>query len=284
MSRDNSTAAWTPDWLGESPETADHPADDRPTGPAHAAPEPHRGADSETREPIDLGAFEQAERQEFEQRGHTPPESRRALVSQGWAEEREPRRADRPGDLAVGSLRSLGAVAVTGRRPTRPPAAPRQRRATQGRTKPAYGLLALVLLALASAFFAWVTAEPVWLALGHAEPGTVTVTTCRGDRCLGTFAGAGFARAAVPVMGDAPDPGQSAPAEMTSSRGTRAYVGVDAAGRAGAGVGLIVLCGLGIVRATGVRRLASRPARRTATLLSLAGPLMLLVAMLAVTY
>jgi hypothetical protein len=112
----------------------------------------------------------------------------------------------------------------------------------------------------------------------------VTVTTCSGDRCLGTFTSAGFARDAVPVMGDAPDPGVPTPARMTSERGVRAYVEADTVSRAALGVALILLCGLGIVRATGVRRLPERPARRTATLLSLAGPLTLLAAMLAVTW
>ena len=112
----------------------------------------------------------------------------------------------------------------------------------------------------------------------------MTVTKCTDDRCLGTFASDAFTRDAVPVMGDAPAPGQAAPARMTSDRGARAYVDVDAVGRAALGVALILLCGLGIVRGTGVRRLPERSARRTAALLSLAGPLVLLAAMLAVTY
>jgi hypothetical protein len=295
MTRDHSAAAWTPDWLGEAPETAD----ERPTGPAHAAPDPEtqRGldGDTETREIIDLGQYEQAEHVEIEKREHdkrerAQVEPRRPLKSDGWAEEREPGWADglvNPADPSVGSLRSLGAVAVTGRRATRPPASPRsspRRGRNGGRGGSAYGLVALVLLGLMSAFFAWVTAEPVWLTVGHAEAGTVTVTRCAGDRCLGTFTGTGFARDAIPVMGDAPAAGEQVPAEMTSRRGANAYVGVDPASRAGMGIALIVLCGLGIVRATGVRRLPTRPARRIAALLSVIAPFTLLAAMLAVTY
>lgn len=317
MKKDHSTAAWTPDWLGETPGAAD----DRNAGPAHAAPDP----DDETRELIDLGSPEFADDRPgpfvafvdepipaladdpvpafpdepipalADDRplllGDDPidpipdrprTKRRRALVSEGWAEERGAFRSDRPTDPAVGSLRSLGAVAVTGRRPTRPPKAPRRGRLAG--TGSARGLVALVLLALLAAFFAWVTAEPLWLAVGHYEPGTVTVTTCTGDRCVGTFTSAAFARDAVPVLGDTPAPGRPAAARMTSERGTYAYADIDSVSRAALGLALILLCGLGIVRATGVRRLPERPARRTATLLSLAGPLALLAAMLAVTY
>ena len=50
MSRDHSTTAWTPDWLGETPGAVD----ERHAGPAHAAPD----ADDETRELIDLDSAE----------------------------------------------------------------------------------------------------------------------------------------------------------------------------------------------------------------------------------
>lgn len=297
MSRDHSTTAWTPDWLGESPGPADEPSDGPvagPTdGPAHAAPD----LDDETRELVDLDAhldaadlaFEPFEPYESHDGPHRNPvkEPRRPLVSEGWAEERGRPSSDRPTDPAVGSLRALSAVAVTGRRAVRPPSSPvRPARRGGPRAGSTTGLVALVLLALVSAFFAWVTAEPLWLAVGHSQPGAVTVTRCAGDRCLGTFTGTGkdFVRDGVPVMGDAPVVGQTSPARMTSGRGIRAYVDVDPNSRALVGTALILLCGLGIVRATGVRRLPTRPTRRTATLLSLGGPLLLLAAMLAVTY
>lgn len=186
-------------------------------------------------------------------------------------------------------LGALGLVTVTGRRPMRPPAAP-SRPARRPRGTSSSGLVALVLLALLSAFLAWVTAEPVWLALNHSVPGTVTVTKCAGHhlnrRCVGTFRAPDpqFTRTGIPLMGDAPEAGAQVPARMTSDRGQRAYVDVDAGGRAAFGVALIVLCGLAIVRATGVRRLPTRRARTATTLISLAGPLALLVAMLALAF
>jgi hypothetical protein len=303
MSRDHTTAAWTPDWLGETPGAAD----ERHARPAHAAPD----GDDETRELIDLDSAGFVDEPIPALTGDPVPafvdgpipaladdrplvfaddpipdqprtKRPRALVSEGWAEERGHGDADRPTDPSVGSLRSLGAVAVTGRRPTRPPKSPRRGRA--GHAGSTRGLVVLVLLALLAAFLAWVTAEPLWLAVGHAEAGTVTVTRCVDDRCVGTFTGPAFTRDAVPVMGDAPERGQEAPARMTSERGIRAYVGIDPVSRGALGVALILLCGLAIIRGTGVRHLGTAPARRTTALLSLAGPLALLAAMLAVTY
>jgi hypothetical protein len=184
---------------------------------------------------------------------------------------------------------SLGLATVTGRRPMRPPAAP-TRPARQPRQSTAASLAALVTLALLSAFFAWVTAEPVWLALGHETAGTLTVTRCvdhgLNRRCAGTFTSADgrFTRASVPVMGDVPAVGTAAPARMTSDRGARVYVDVDAGGRAALGVLLVVLCALAIVRSTGVRRLPTSRMRAVATAISVAGPLTLLAAMLTTTH
>jgi hypothetical protein len=186
-------------------------------------------------------------------------------------------------------LGRLGLVTITGRRPMRPPPAPARpgRRPSSGS---AGGLIALVLLALLAGFFAWVTAEPLWLALNHSTSGTVTVTKCvdrdLSRRCAGLFTSADgrFTRASVPVMGDGPVVGTAEPAKMTSARGQRAYVDVDAGSRAATGVALLLLCGLAIVRATGVRRLPGRRARLATTLVSVAGPLTLLGAMLALTY
>lgn len=195
----------------------------------------------------------------------------------------------RDGDDLESGFGSLGLVTVTGRRPMRPPAAP-TRSARQPRQGTPAGLAALVVLALLSAFFAWVTAEPLWLALGHSTGGTLTVTKCVDQgvnrRCAGTFTSADgrFTRAAVPVMGEAPQAGTAAPARMTSDRGGRAYVDVDAGSRALLGVALVVLCALAIMRATGVRRFPARRLRIVATVISFAGPLALLAGMLAATY
>jgi hypothetical protein len=217
---------------------------------------------------------------------------------------------DQDGDDSTG-LGPLGLVTITGRRPVRPPAAPVRAalRTRQPRQATAAGLAALVALALVSAFFAWVTAEPLWLAVGHSTAGTVTVTKCVDHgldrRCVGTFTSADgrFTRTAVPIMGDTPPAGTGsgtgagagagaggggervgAPARMTSAGGHRAYVDVDAASRAAIGLALIVLVALAIMRATGVHRLPDRRARVLARLVALAGPLSLLTGMLALTY
>jgi hypothetical protein len=264
----------TPAWLGEYEPVDLEPGD---LGPGDREPVPPDGLPlwpSEARtEPITVSYVEPA-----------------------WTgREREPDGMDGTG------LGTLGLVTVTGRRPTRPPAAPR-RGSHASRRRPrqaaAPGLAALVLLAVLSAFFAWVTAEPLWLALGHSTAGTVTVTRCVDHgvnrRCAGTFTSADgrFTRTSVPVMGDTPaagagvDAGErvSAPARMTSARGHRAYVDVDAGSRAAIGVALVVLCAMAIVRATGVRRLPKRHFRVVASLVALAGPLSLLAAMLAATF
>ncbi len=56
---------------------------------------------------------------------------------------------------------------------------------------PLPGLAALVVLSLVAAFFAWVSAGPFWLAVGHARTGTVVIDDCSGggltQRCRGIF-------------------------------------------------------------------------------------------------
>jgi hypothetical protein len=270
-----------PAWLGEfepgdldpdpdAPQTREPVPADGPLWPGEAR---HAAESAPGPEPITVSYVEPG--------WDRPTES---WTATGW--DREHDRDDSTG------LGALGLVTVTGRRPMRPPPAPA--RAPQPRQGVAAGLAALVMLALLSAFFAWVTAEPLWLALGHSTAGTVTVTKCvdhgLNRRCVGTFTSADgrFTRTAVPIMGNTPAAGTGeragTPARMTSPRGNRAYVDVDAGSRAATGVALILLCALAIMRATGVRRLPSRRARMLASLLALAGPLSLLAAMLALAY
>ncbi len=277
----------TPAWLGE-------------LGPDDPGPDGVRPDPLDTREPVPLPGLPLWPSSEPVTVSYVKPsrdEQTRSRTHDGW----EPWDADRPAahgptpwrdDPDPGAdpgLGSLGLVAVTGRRPMRPPAAP-TRPARRPRPGTGAGLAALVVFALLSAFFAWVTAEPLWLALDHSTRGTVTVTRCvdhgLNRRCAGTFTSTDgrFTRVRVPVMGEAPAPGGAAPARMTSDRGARAYVDVDAGSRAALGLGLILLCALAIVRATGVRRLPARRARVTATTLAVAGPLILLAGMLAATY
>jgi hypothetical protein len=265
MTRDTPQGAHeTPAWLGDSAAA--------PHEPLPLWPERHQPEHSEP---------------EHSEPEHSEPARSAARIDKiEWWTEDEP--ASGPLAHHGANLTPLGVVAVTGRRAVRPPSSPRPVRRRPRGNGAARGLVALVLLALLAAFFAWVTAEPLWLAVGHSTPGAVTVTRCVDHgidrRCVGTFSGATFTRTAVPVMGDVPDPGATVPASMTSAHGGRAYVDVDTFSRAAVGVVLIMLCGLGIVRATGVRRLEPKRARTVATLLSTAGPVTLLAGMLIATY
>jgi hypothetical protein len=153
--------------------------------------------------------------------------------------------------------------------------------------RPAVGVPAIVLFALLSGFFAWVSAEPLLLAAGHAEPGTATVTACAGSgfrrQCVATFTGrqAGFAAERVSLVGVAPHRervGTSVPARMASERGRIAYAGSNGAlhGRWAVGVALVLLCGLLILWVTGAARLPRGRGRSAAIALCFAGPLLLL--------
>jgi hypothetical protein len=172
---------------------------------------------------------------------------------------------------------------------------PPRRRAREPR-RPVTGLFGLLALGLIAAFFAWVSAEPFWLAVGHGTPGTATVERCTGSgvtqRCAGTFI-AGDATYRVDGLAlFGVDPGQriagaTTPARMVSSDSRQAYVG--SAGvlvhlRWALSFALVLLCGLGIAGLTGARRLDTARARRGALLISLAGPLALLGGFLYITY
>jgi hypothetical protein len=166
--------------------------------------------------------------------------------------------------------------------------------------RPAVGLPILVVLAFASAFFGWVSAEPLWLAVGHRLTGTATVTDCAHGRCVGTFTKPdGSFAAGIKLLGVPPEQrrvGATLPAQMTSGRSYTAYSGQGFATRAGgitlagstgvAGAGLVMLfvCGLGIAWATGARRLAPRRARFTATGLSVLAPFALFAGLLAAAW
>jgi hypothetical protein len=158
------------------------------------------------------------------------------------------------------------------------------------------GLFALIALGLIAAFFSWVSAEPFWLATGHGARGVATVTRCTGtgvtQRCVGSFAAAGgdFSAGTVSLLGVPKtdnDPGTVAPARMVNPTSKQAYVGSTGTLlqlRWVLGFLLVLLCGLGIAGLTGTRRLESIRARRTALLMSLAGPLLLLAGFLFATY
>nr|WP_232233906.1 hypothetical protein [Micromonospora chokoriensis] len=157
---------------------------------------------------------------------------------------------------------------------------------------PLPGLTALVLLSLVAAFFAWVSAGPFWLAVGHARTGTVVIDDCTGggltQRCRGIFTADdgrfiahGVRVSSVPVEGNAA--GTSLPARMTGPDSGIAYadVGVGRHLRWLPGLLVVLGCTAGIVRWTGSARLAGRRHRRWAVAAAIAGPALITVGFLA---
>ncbi|MEV0395866.1 hypothetical protein [Polymorphospora rubra] len=176
------------------------------------------------------------------------------------------------------------------------PAAPRRGKIPRPPRRPIAGLASLVVLALVATFFAWVSAEPLWLALGRGNDGTATVTSCAGNgvgqRCEGAFTSAGgtFTTESVRLLGVAEDQrnaGTRVSARMVDADSGTAYVAGDPTTlhlRWALGLTLVLLCGVGIVWATGALRLTDRRSRRLATLTSLAAPLLLTIGFLAATF
>jgi hypothetical protein len=81
--------------------------------------------------------------------------------------------------------------------------------------------------------------------------------------------------------------GAPAPARMVGPDSRQAYVGATGPLihlRWTLGFVLVLLCGYGIAALTGARRLATGRARRAAVLVSLAGPILLLVGFLSAGY
>jgi hypothetical protein len=174
--------------------------------------------------------------------------------------------------------------------------APRPRRRAPQPRRPAAGLFGLLALGLVATFFAWVSAEPFWLAVGHGDRGSATVARCTGSgvsqRCIGQFIAANGAYRVdeLALFGVEPAqraPGASAPARMVSSQSRQAYLGstgVLVHLRWALSFVLVLLCGLGIAGLTGARRLDTPRYRRGALLVSMAGPLVLLAGFLYLTY
>ncbi|MGK5679325.1 hypothetical protein [Actinoplanes sp. URMC 104] len=181
------------------------------------------------------------------------------------------------------------------------PAVPRARHRGSGRARkrsglPLPGQVSLVALSLLTAFFAWVSSEPFWLAVGHGDHGYATTTRCVGDgvtqRCAGRFTAADGRYTITQVRllgveGAARLPGAVAPARMVSPDSLQAYVGGTGPLlhlRWMLGFALVLFCGYAISGVTGARRLETPRARRGAVLLSLAAPLALLAGFLAAAY
>lgn len=194
-----------------------------------------------------------------------------------------PQQATAPTDEFADTMVLLP-VAVPAQR-TPPRLAPVRRRRPPRR--PALSVPALVLLALAGAFFAWVSAEPFWLAVGHGQVGTATIFSApNGCRARFVADNGSFSASTVEVAGlrSCPD-GASAPAHMVSAHAQRVYV-TDLAGlnaRWSIGFGLVILCGLAIAATAGSGRLPGW--RGTAAVgLSLAAPVVVAAAMLVMAY
>jgi hypothetical protein len=208
-----------------------------------------------------------------------------------WLSEQE--RADAGNDWPdVETVRERAVSALDdepnrGRPPRRRPRTPRNA---------APGLFGLIALGLIATFFSWVSAEPFWLAVGHGDTGIATVTRCTGtgvtQRCAGTFAAAddGYQVGQLTLLGvTAADrgPGTTLPARMVNPDSQQAYAGSTGVLlhlRWVLGFLLVLLCGLGIAGLTGSRQLETVRARRGALLMSVAGPVLLLVGFLIVTY
>ena len=153
----------------------------------------------------------------------------------------------------------------------------------------------LIALALVGTFFSWVSAEPIWLAVGRGNAGTATVLRCTGEglgqRCAGVFTAADgtFTAEGVRLLGidsGQREPGTRVAARMVRPGSTAAYIGDGTVMtlRWLLGLLLVVACGLGIVWATGALRLEDRRSRRQAAMAGLAAPLLVTLGFLAATF
>ena len=186
------------------------------------------------------------------------------------------------------------------RMPTHTPSPPRLRagrpwRPRKDARRPWLALPALVLLAFAAAFFAWVSADPFWIAVGHGERGTATVIAATRNaagaaQCQASFIADGDAfavsKVALTGVGDtACTAGNRLPAQMVSAQATRAYTldGPSLSLRWATGLGLVILCALTILWVTGATRFTGWR-RTTSVALSLGGPLLVTAGILFVAF
>jgi hypothetical protein len=187
-------------------------------------------------------------------------------------------------------------AAVSGRRPARLATAATQQpvRGTGRRRiprRPWFALPALVVLGLMLSFFAWVSAEPFWLAVGHGHSGVATVVGRTGRvGCQASFSTNGdeFSVSTVDLAGVTPatcTTGTHYPARMVSAGSHWSYVdqqrGLTA--RWLLGSGLIALCVAAIAWITGAGRFDGW--RRVASLaVSVAAPIALAAGIIAAAY
>ncbi|MDZ5441854.1 hypothetical protein U2F26_03800 [Micromonospora sp. 4G57] len=172
------------------------------------------------------------------------------------------------------------------------------RRATPRRTHPPDplpALAALLALSLLATFFAWVSAGPLWLAVGHSTGGTVVIADCTGggltQRCRGIFLADGgrFVAHGVRVSGvpaERTGTGTALPARMIRADGGTAYADTGSGRhlRWLLGLLLVLVCGAGIARWTGATRLRDPRRRHWAVGVSLTGPLLITLGFLAAAW
>jgi hypothetical protein len=136
-------------------------------------------------------------------------------------------------------------------------------------------LPSVILFALLSAFFSWVTAEPLWLAVGHGNTVTATVTKCVGAglarRCLGEVDDQ-----RVTLHGVSAGTGARVQVQRVGSRSHQAYAG-GLFLRWFAGLAMVLACGAGIA-------LVTRSRERSTWGTSLAAPLLVTIGFLAATF
>jgi hypothetical protein len=174
-------------------------------------------------------------------------------------------------------------------RRTSPERRVRQRRVRRPRG-PVAGLSAMLLIALLAGFFAWTSAEPFWLDMGHRVRGTAKITSCQGAgvlrRCLAEFTRAGDEPVkGTRLVGLEEPPGSSMVAQMVPG-GRITYAGNPSGLRVrwAAGLGLVVLCGIVLAWLTGAWRFGRLRDRLTAWTLTAAAPLVLGAAIVIAAY
>ncbi|MFG3638771.1 hypothetical protein ACGF3C_00690 [Micromonospora sp. NPDC047762] len=259
------------------PGSSGPPADSAPAGAEPVEVEPTTGA------PVDAVPRRVPVRQQGRrQRGHgpdgDPPEDDGGAF---WAPIEQVHWDGTPIRKDAAPARFRGFRLARRRAPHRTPLPP----------DPLPGLAALVVLSLVAAFFAWVSAGPFWLAVGHARTGTVVIDGCSGDgltlRCRGIFTAEdgrfithGVRVSGVPAEGSTA--GTALPARMTGPGSGTAYadVGVGRHLRWLPGLLVVLACAAGIVRLTGSARLPGRRHRRWAVAAAVAGPTLITVGFL----
>jgi hypothetical protein len=188
---------------------------------------------------------------------------------------------------------SAGMHIPTGHRADTPVTTRTKRKKIKNPRSAAVGLTALLIFAFVATFFAWFSAGPLWLTLGHGHPGVATVSDCPvagiDKRCADFTAVNNTFTARVTLLGPASvhaRSGATLPARMVSEHNSTAYSG-DAASlylRWVPGLVIVLLCGLAIAWSTGALRLPDRRAKTIAFVASLLAPVALMVGMLAVTW